>query len=99
MWMEDHDIDNFTANENLGLGGSSCAMVFREKMGVLQQMFDLMDTMEDLPALLDEEFLEMMTREKEKPARPKLPAGHTKKKPQLAARGKTTGTGKQLPIG
>jgi len=99
MWMEDHDIDNFAANENLGLRGSSCAMVFREKMGVLQQMFDLMDTMEDLPALLDEEFLEMMTREKEKPARPKLPAGRPKKKPHSPARGKTTGTGKQLPIG
>gem|GEM_PF-3273502 len=99
MWMEGLDIDNFDANENLGLNGSRCALVFREKMEVLQQMFDLMDTIEDLPSLLDEELLEMMTREKEKPARPKLPAGRPKKGPQSSSRGKTTGTGKQLPIG
>ncbi len=99
MWMEGHDMDNFTAAENLGLNGSSCAMVFREKIGVLQQMLDLMDTIEDVPTLLDEEFLEMMTREMEKPARPKRMAGRPKKKPQSPARGKRTKTGKQLPIG
>ena len=46
MWMEEFDLDDLSGHQEMGIGDSRCAMVYREKIGVFMGLMEMMNTVD-----------------------------------------------------
>lgn len=46
MWMEEFDLDELSGHQEMGIGDSRCAMVYREKIGVFMGLVEMMNSID-----------------------------------------------------
>ena len=96
MWMTGFNLSDIVEPEELGLNENKCALVYNEKIGVMKQMLDVVESMRCSSDLFMEDFFGGMEPEK-KPAGPKPRKAQAAKKSRAPAKNPPV-KGTQLPL-
>jgi len=97
MWMTGFDLSDCMDMETIGLNENKCALVFNEKIGVMKQMLDVVESMNCSSDLFAEDFFGGMETVPKKSDGPTFKAARVPKKPRTAKKSPKV-KGKQLPL-